>query len=186
MLVLKWSLLPLLTNAGGDEVEFVLRKTSDNALFWIVMPYVANGQYTLVHGSLVNQDSYTVAAMFQSDASNVNYYAPSGMSNSMPGTPSNTPNTVPGSVTGLSVGAADYNCKFTWSRPTDFGEWSSSFHIHLTLTDSANTVVELNLANELDVTTHTFSGLGAGLSYKCGVDYHNDFVRKTSTFYFAN
>ena len=164
----------ILTNAGGDKVEFVLKRQSDNAVFWIVMPYVASGLYTLTHGTLVNQDNYTVACMFQPDLSNVNYSAPSAMSNSMTGTPSNIPNVV-GSVVGLSVGTVNYDCKFTWTKPSDFAEWSDSFHVHLLLTDSANATVAVDLADNLDVVEHTFLGLGAGLTYKCAVDYHNAF-----------
>ncbi len=164
----------ILTNAGGDEVEFVLNRQSDNALFWIVMPYVAGGLYTLSHGSLVNQDNYTVACMYQPDVSNANYSAPSAMSNSMTGTPSNIPNVV-GSVVGLSVGTVNYDCKFTWTKPSDFAEWDDNFYVHLLLTDSANATVALNLAQGLDVLEHTFTGLTAGLTYKCAVDYHNAF-----------
>ena len=169
----------ILTNAGGDEVEFVIRRVSDNALFWIVMPFVASGLYTLVHGSLVNQDTYTIACMFQPGVGNANYSAPSGMSNSMIGTPSNIPNVV-GSVVGASVGTTSYDAQFTWTKPSDFAEWSDSFYIHLTLTDSANAVVELNLANQLDVLQHTFTNLSTGLTYKCGVDYHNSFGMGTA------
>jgi hypothetical protein len=164
-----------LTNGGGDQTEFLVKRQSDNLLFWIVMPYVASGLYTLVDGSLVNQDTYTVACMYQPSTSNANYSAPSAVSNSMTGTPSNIPNQVPGAVTGSSVGTDSYDARFTWSRSTDFNEWSDSFYIHLKLTSSTNEVTELDLAANLDVTEHTFTGLDAGKTYKCGVDYHNDF-----------
>ena len=168
----------ILTNAGGDQVEFVLNRQSDNVLFWIIMPYVANGLYTLTHGSLVNQDNYTVACMYQPDVNNSNYSAPSAMSNSMTGTPSNIPNQV-SSVIGSSVGTTDYSAKFVWTKPSDFAEWSDDFYIHLLLTDSANNTVTLNLAQNLDILEHTFTNLVAGLTYKCAVDYHNAFGEGT-------
>ena len=163
----------ILTNA--DEVEFVIKRQSDNALFWIVMPYVASGIYTLQHGSLVNQDSYRVACMYQPVASNANYSAPSSMSNSMTGVPTNIPNTIPGNVTGVSAGTTDYSCKFNWLRPTDFNEWGSSFYVQLKLTDSTNVETNVTLAHNYDVTEHTFTGLEAGKTYKCAVHYENDF-----------
>ena len=174
----------ILSNAGGDEVEFVLKRQSDNTLFWIVMPYVSNGLYTLTHGSLINQDSYTVGCMFQPSATNINYSAPSAMSNSLTGTPSNIPNQV-GSVVGSSVGVSDYSAKFVWTKPSDFTEWSDSFSIHLLLTDSANATTEVNLTANLDVLEYTFTSLSPNLTYKCAVDYHNSFgegIRNESNF----
>jgi len=164
----------VLSNAGGDTVEFVIKRQSDNALFWIVLPFSASGLYTLADASLVNQDSYRVACMFQPAVGNVNYSAPSAMSNSMTGVPTNIPNQS-GAVNGSSVGVTGYDARFTWSKPIDFAEWSDNFYIHLTLTSSTNEITHLNLANLLDVVEHTFTGLDAGKTYKCAVDYHNAF-----------
>ena len=169
----------ILTNAGGDTVEFVLKRQSDNALFWIIENYVASGLYTLTHGSLINQDVYMVACMYQPALANANYSAPSAMSNSMNGTPSNIPNIV-GSVTSSSVGTTDYSAKFVWTKPSDFNEWGNSFYIHLLLTDSNGGTTALNLNANSDMLEHTFTGLDGSLTYKCAVDYHNDFGEGTA------
>jgi hypothetical protein len=173
-----------ITNNGGDSVEFVIKRQSDNTLFWIVMPYVSNGLYLLAHGSLVNQDVYTIACMFQPSSTNTNYSSPSAMSNSMTGTPSNIPNQA-GNVTGLSVGQISYDAKFQWTRPSDFNEWSDNFNIHLILTNSMGVETDLDLATNLDVIEYTFTSLEAGFTYKCSVHYHNGFgdgVNKVSNF----
>jgi hypothetical protein len=40
-------------------------------------------------------------------------------------------------------------------------------------------VTNLNLANQLDVVEYTFTGLDAGKTYKCSVEYRNDFGNGT-------
>ena len=165
----------LITGVGGDTVEFVIKRHSDNALFWIVMPYVNTGIYNLVHGMIVNQDAFTIACMFQPSLGNVNYMSPSVVSNSMNGSPTNIPNTVQGAVTGTSVGAwYEYQARFNWARPSDFAEWNDNFTIHLVLTDSNNGVITHDIVND-DVTQYTFTGLDEGMTFKCSVSYSNTF-----------
>ena len=49
-------------SSGADHtVEFILKR-ADNVVFWIVKPYVANGQYD---ARLQNNTSYRVSCMYQ-------------------------------------------------------------------------------------------------------------------------
>ena len=55
---------------ANDSVEFVLKRQSDNMLFWIVKPFTGTKIYNLSSADdakLSNGNSYRVACMFQPD-----------------------------------------------------------------------------------------------------------------------
>lgn len=163
-------------SSSDTTIEFVLKR-EDNVAFWLIKPYTSSGQYTLSASDdarLTNNVSYRVACMFQPSASNTRYTAPSALSNSITATPSNTPN-APQSVTCVSSGVATRDLLVSWVRPNDFSEWSSgSYSIVLRLENSLGDVVSVTLSN-MDITSHAWTNVGAGLSYQASVQYINQF-----------
>lgn len=160
---------------SADSVEFVLKK-SDNSLFWIIKPYASNGQYNLSaddNALLTNNQSYRVACMFQPAVNNALYDSPSDMSNSMTVTPTNLPN-APGSISVASVGVSSAQIKATWTRPSDFSEWSNNFSIALRLYNFVEDSYAL-VTLSTDVLEYTFTGLSRDTPYKVYLKYINQF-----------
>ena len=172
----------LLSAASGDSVEFILKRESDHAVFWIHKEYAPSGTYVLQDAQLVNQDSYVVACMFQPGHSNVTYSSPSSMSNSELSSPTNFPNNVTDNVTSFSVGIQNYDLRTTWSRPSDFADWSDNYTIHLLLVDSLGNETSHQITNT-DLIEYTFTGLAALRNYKVGVKYQNAFGSAPSYMY---
>lgn len=163
------------TLTSADSVEFILKKT-DNSIFWIIKPYASNGQYNLStsdNALLTNNQSYRIACMFQPAVNNALYDSPSDMSNSMTVTPTNLPNT-PTNVVVESVGVSSAQLKATWTRPSDFAEWSSNFSIVLRLYNYVDQSFVQTTLNT-DEVEHIFGGLTRGVPYKVYVKYVNQF-----------
>lgn len=165
----------LLTSA--DTVEFVIKK-SDNTVFWVIKPYSSSRSYTLSsgdHASIMNNQTYRVACMFQPSTSNTVYTAPSTMSNSINATPSNLPN-APTNVVGSSVGTDAYDFKITWTKPSDYSEWSSDsqFQLKLVLYSSSQPgAYETVYPVDKTVSEFTWSNLPSGQTFKGVVSYIN-------------
>ncbi|RYG95259.1 fibronectin type III domain-containing protein, partial [archaeon] len=160
----------------SDVVEFVLKR-EDNQPLWIFKPYASNGVYTLSRDdsdSLLNNTTYRIACMFQPASSNSRYSAPSAISNSILGTPSNTPNAAR-QVLVYTRGSETLDVEVQWLRPTDFSEWANEgFSIKVGITphlSSDTTFVTLTS----DLSSHLFSDLQRGTQYSCSVQYINQF-----------
>jgi hypothetical protein len=160
----------------ADTVEFVIKK-ADNTVFWVIKPYSSARSYTLSsedHASIMNNQTYRVACMFQPSTSNAVYTAPSTMSNSINASPSNLPN-IPTSVVGSSVGTDTYDFKITWTKPSDYSEWSSDsqFQLKVVLYSSVEGLYETVYPSDKTVSEFTWSNLHAGRSFKGEVSYIN-------------
>lgn len=157
-------------------VEFVLKR-ADNELIWIIQPYSSSGSYILSSDDdarLQNNTSYRVACMIQPSASNSRYKSPSPMSNSINATPSNLPN-APTNVSISSVGFGTFDISMTWSRPSDFAEWSTSnYVITVKRLSSMGEVVTQSFTNQ-DITQYLWSDLPETRSYYTTVQYSNVF-----------
>jgi hypothetical protein len=163
--------------SGADTtVEFVLKR-EDNVVFWIIKPYVSSGLYPLSASDdsrLTNNVSYRVACMFQPSPTNTRYSAPSIMSNSVTAVPSNIPN-APQNVTSTSTGVATRDITVSWTRPSDFAEWSAGgYSINLGLESSLGGLVSVALHNT-DITQHIWSSVSAGVTYLTSVQYVNQY-----------
>lgn len=164
--------------SGSDTtVEFVLKR-EDNVVFWIIKPYTSSGLYVLTSlddARLTNNVSYRAACMFQPNATNTRYSAPSAMSSSVTATPSNIPN-APQNVTSASTGVATRDITVSWVRPSDFSEWfAGGYSIVLGIQSSlGGNKIEVSLDN-MDVTQHVWTSVGAGASYLVYVQYVNQF-----------
>jgi P pilus assembly chaperone PapD len=163
-------------SASDTTVEFILKR-DDNYVFWIIQPYASSGQYFLSSSdnpSLTNNVSYRIGCMFQPTAytGSTRYSAPSVMSASVSATPSNIPN-IPGNVSVSSVGSSTLDVAATWTRPSDFAEWSSNFTVTLALSSSAGTLSKV--FNNQDVTTYTWTNVDRGWPYAASVTYSNSF-----------
>jgi len=161
---------------SADSVEFVLRKTSDNTVFWIVKPYSISNSYTLSSAddaNLANYSTYRVASIFQPASSNTKYLSPSDISNTITAIPTNLPNQVQ-NVALVSTGVDDLELTGSWDLPADFADWSgSNYSVNLQLYRN-------NLAEEVSVTlnndnrvSYVFENLTRGWSYKLNVIYTN-------------
>lgn len=148
-------------------MEFVLKNPA-NQVFWIIKQYQASGNYSLSsddNALLVNNESYRVACMFQPSLSNSLYSSPSVMSNSLSVMPSNTPNKVM-SVSVASVGVQTPSLKVSWTRPSDFAEWSDNFSIVIQLFNfQTGLVTEVELSNQ-NVLEYTFTNLSRMVAYR--------------------
>lgn len=164
------------TNPNTNTVEFVLKR-EDNVVFWIVKPWVSSGLYMLSSSDdarLENNTSYRVACMYQPSPTSTQYTAPSAMSNSISATPSNLPN-VPTNVTASSVGTGSLEVGVSWSRPSDFAEWSADgFVITLKLISSMGAILEHIITNQ-DVIQYVWSSLAETRSFAGTVQYSNFF-----------
>ncbi|RZK27134.1 MAG: fibronectin type III domain-containing protein [Flavobacterium sp.] len=163
-------------SASDTSVEFVLIR-QDNTCFWIVKPYAPSGAYSLTSSdsaSLVNNTTYRVACQFQPLPNNTRYSSPSPLSPTVDGTPSNTPNAPTGLVT-ASIGTTNLDLAFSWTRPSDFSEWSANgFQIHLRLTDQYGQVSgQVTLSS--DVTNYVWYDLSRGAEYRAYIYYSNSF-----------
>lgn len=122
---------------------------------------------------LTNNQSYRVACMFQPALNNALYDSPSDMSNSMTVTPSNLPN-IPGSIVAQSVGTVSPALKATWTRPSDFADWSNNFSISVRLFNYV-TGLYTNVTLNTDVLEYTFTGLALNVPYKIYINYVNQY-----------
>lgn len=163
------------TLTAQDSVEFVCKK-ADNSIFWIIKPYAPSGNYTLSNSDnalFINNQIYRIACMYQPSLSNSLYGSPSEMSNSMTVEPSNLPNDVT-NLAVSSVGVATPALKATWSRPSDFNEWSNSFSIVLRLYNFVqNSDATVTLTS--DVVEHTFENLNRNDPYQVFIKYVNNY-----------
>lgn len=164
------------TLTSSDTVEFIFKK-SDNTVFWVVKAYQSSGTYSIsADDGIMNNISYRVACMFQPSALSTLYTSPSSMSNSMTMTPTNIPN-APGSISitsNASTGETLPVATVIWTRPSDFSEWSSTFQILVSVTDTlGNETTMLYIDN--DATSHTFTNLTRSLMYFATVKYSNNF-----------
>jgi hypothetical protein len=162
--------------SASDTVEFVLKRSSDNTVFWIIKTYASNGQYMLSDADdarLVNNVSYRVACMFQPGSANAQYKSPSPISNSFTATPSNLPN-APQNVTSSSVGTTSLDIRAQWARPSDFSEWSADGFSIVARLEASNTSVLTQTLTQ-DVLEYTWTDLAPGLSYRASIQYVNQF-----------
>ena len=168
----------MLSNA--DTVEFVVRR-ADNTLFWIVKSFSSNRQYELVHPSLINNTTYRIACMYQPAANNAMYKAPSSVSNTVLGTPTNLPNQA--RIVSLA-NALDFqnghqaNVRLSWVAPDDFGEWSNSFQIKVGIMNVWDMVPAYQytlLDQNQNANQYTFSNVDRDGRFKCCIQYINDF-----------
>ncbi len=161
--------------SSTDTVEFLLKKT-DNTFFWIIKPFSSTGSYTLTNTDnslLVNYSTYRLACIYQPSSSNTYYTSPSSVSSSVSVTPTDLPN-IATNLLLSSVGTSTLDLSLTWSRPSNFSQWSSSaFSISLALFKDGINVVYLSQVLTTDVTSFVFSNVQAGSSYTFTVIYTN-------------
>ncbi len=124
---------------AADQVEFVVKR-EDGQLFWISKPYSVDGIYRLSpsdNALIINSKTYRVACMFQPAANNAIYHAPSPISNTEYGMPTNLPDE-PRSIALLDMLTGHtLRLKATWQAPADFDEWSNNFFIRYGLCKNA-------------------------------------------------
>lgn len=183
-------------NGGVDTVEFVLKNSTNNQVFWIVKTISSNNVYTLSsadNAALVNNTNYRIACMYQ-PVNSPYYTSPSPISSSVTCMPSNYPNVVTG-LTAVSSGYDSLALSASWTRPSDFSEWSANgFSIVLTLFSQISgqpVQQESQVTLTTDVTTYRFVNLARGKqfyvdiyytnSYGQGPDVSSSFVTVTST-----
>ena len=163
------------TLTGADSVEFVLKRESDNAIFWIVKAFTGTRIYTLTSGdnaALANGNTYRIAAMFQPAAANALYSAPSAVSTSLTGAPSNLPNGASSIVLTSNATGNVPRLNATWVRPTDFADWSGqAFTIELRLQPSTGS--DINVVLNTDLVAHQFEALDRGVTYALHIKYVN-------------
>jgi len=159
------------TLTASDKTEFVIRRQSDGQLFWIVMPYAPGSSYVLQSANLINGSTYSVACMYQPDANNTQYSAPSAISDTVDASPTNFPNTN-SNITVSSVGTATYDMKVMWSRPSDYADWSDTAFIDVKLMDSLGDETIVRMTDHA-LLEYTFTNLAAGLTYKAQTRYGN-------------
>lgn len=176
---------------SNDTVEFVLKRQSDNVLFWIIKPYSSTKIYTLSvddDARLSNSNIYRVSCMFQPATNNAYYLAPSSMSNTITVEPSNLPNVVSNVVLSSESITNNLNLKVSWNRPSDLNEWvDNDFSILLTLIDSLLNETLITLSNQ-NVAEYTFNNLNRGVAYSVKIQYVNVFgegVAYTSDYFGA-
>lgn len=168
-----------LTNS--DSVEFVLRKSLDNSLFWMVLPYSSAGVYDLtnaLNSKLYNNTSYKVACMIQPGVNNSTFKAPSPISNTMSAMPSNIPNA---STDVHLIASYDRsnptiaNVQMTWIKPSDYNEWSSSavakVYLLNTVSNQSSTFTLQNPAQEY----YVFANIDRNGQYNASVQYFNSY-----------
>ena len=177
------SLVVTLASSGNslqptsDQIEFILRR-SDNVLFWVALPYVSSGIYTLSNvndARLVNYQTYTVAALFN-PVSNSLYNAPSTMSNTMQMVSSDLP--CPATMVMVSSnGSTNFGILLTWRAPTDFSFYSSNFYIMLGYSSDAGlTYTSVQLPNNSNPEQYVFDTvLQKDLTYMFSVKFVNSY-----------
>ena len=163
----------------NDKVEFVLKRLSDNALFWIIKSYSAGNSYSLTssdNANLVNSSSYRVACMYQpvDPVTVAKYPSPSDISNSITATPSNKPDQVE-NITLETTGVQTLELTGAWDLPADFADWSAQPYSVLLQLYTSDYVTRLSVTLEdTDVTSYVFEDLPrADLAYKLNVQYTN-------------
>jgi hypothetical protein len=163
--------------ANDTTVEFLLKR-ADNSLFWCYLPFSQTGYYTLdqsVNAYLVNNTSYRIAASFQPLPTNTRYMSPSLFSPTITVIPSNTPNVATG-ITSSSVGFATLDMQVSWSRPSDFAEWSgTNYVIQISQEPSMGTPVTPIVLTNTDATSTVFADIQSGRTYRAHVQYSNVF-----------
>ena len=114
---------------SNDTVEFVLNNQLGN-IFWVVMPYSNSNIYTLNTLSnplIVNYSTYSVACLYSPSSSNTNYSSPSPISNTINNV---SPSDLPNQAQNLAVTIpASMQATLTWSVPSDFSYYSSSYSV---------------------------------------------------------
>jgi len=164
-----------------DKVEFVLKRLTDNALFWIIKNYSADNTYTLTssdNANMVNNASYRVACMYQPvNATTVaKYPSPSDISNSLTVTPSNFPDQVE-NVTLENTGVETLELTGSWDLPADFADWSAQPYSILLQLYTSDYVPRVSVTlNDTNQTSYVFEELQRDdFAYKLNVQYTNVF-----------
>jgi hypothetical protein len=165
--------------SSSDTVEFILLQGSN--LFYVVKPYSSSNVYTLsqTDNALIrNYMSYSVSCYFNPAANNANYTAASGMSNTILSVvPSDLPN--PAQALSSSV-VGNFQATLTWSQPTDFAYYSSSFSVLVGYSLDGVNFTTVNLGQNVNSTSYTFSGL-TNNNYTFEVIYKNPYGPSTPT-----
>ena len=163
---------------GTDNVEFVMRRV-DNVLFYVTLAYASSNVYTLTSindSRITNYQSYTVACMY-SGVSNSLYNSASPMSNTVQCVPNDKPNVAQNVSLGITQGASVLSLDLTWSAPSDFSFYSSSFYVMLSYSkDAGVSWTTIQLPNNSDPQVYTLSTqLQRGFSYMGKVQYYNQY-----------